>query len=104
VRSFWKVVPWRCRAYLDWIKSLPCVICGEPADDPHHEQLPGHGGMGTTPGDDRAVPMCRGHHDERQSYPDGGEAYWHKHGRDIEALIQRLNGVWEMMKGTKIAA
>ena len=103
-RSFFKVLPWRSEAYKSWVKTLPCMCCGMPADDPHHEQLPGHGGMGTTPGDDRAVPMCRMHHDERQFYKDGGAAFWLKYGIDVEHYISRLNSAWEMMKGNKIAA
>jgi hypothetical protein len=103
-RSFFKVLPWRSEPYKAWVKTMPCLCCGMPADDPHHEQLPGHGGMGTTPGDDRVVPLCRRHHDERQTYKDGGAAFWLKYGKDVEYYISRLNAAWERLKGDKIAA
>ena len=28
--------PGDSRSYIAWIKSLPCVLSGAPADDPHH--------------------------------------------------------------------
>ena len=93
VNPLWKDKPWRSEKYRRWIKRKPCCNCRMPADDPHHEGLPGHGGVGTTPGDDRAVPLCRVCHDIRQHGP-LGRAIWQKWGRDPEVTIRRLNAEW----------
>ncbi len=57
-----KIKTYRNRAYLDWVKTLPCCHCGAPADDPHHIK----GLMlGTVKAPDFAVmPLCRGCHNE----------------------------------------
>ena len=89
----WKVKPWRHRPYLNWVKKKRCCNCNQPADDPHHEQREGHGGMATTPGDDRAVPMCRACHDIRQHGP-LGRAIWQVWRKDPEEIIERLNAEW----------
>lgn len=61
--TFGYVQPWRSRKYLDWVKSLPCCVCGRPADDPHHINRAGKG-MGTKQADCFVIPLCREHHDE----------------------------------------
>lgn len=53
---------YRNKKYITWIKTLPCVISGLPADDPHHIIGHGMGGMGTTASDLFAMPMCRAVH------------------------------------------
>lgn len=56
---------WRSPKYLAWVRSLPCVMCGRPADDAHHLVGIGHfGGMGTKASDELTMPVCREHHDE----------------------------------------
>jgi Protein of unknown function (DUF968) len=57
------VKPWRSRRYRDWVKRLPCVACGQRADDPHHLLAPGLKGMGTKLPDTYVIPLCRPHHD-----------------------------------------
>lgn len=52
------------RAYLNWVKSLRCVSCDAPADDPHHPHGVGYKGMGTKVPDFWAIPVCRSCHDE----------------------------------------
>ena len=62
---------WRSRIYLQWLRTLPCVVCGGKSDDPHHIIGVGHhGGMGTKAGDDMAMPVCRRHHDEIHRNPE----------------------------------
>lgn len=56
---------WRSRKYLDWVKSLPCVMCGAPADDPHHlKHVGGLSGAGLTAPDGYVLPVCRTHTEE----------------------------------------
>lgn len=52
------------RDLLDYIKTLPCMACGQMPTDPAHVTSVGAGG------DDVAVnvmPLCRQHHTEQHS-------------------------------------
>ncbi len=57
----------RSKEYLDFIRKKPCFICSKPAE-PHHERRHSDGGMGLTPSDTYAVPVCREHHGQLQRY------------------------------------
>jgi 5-methylcytosine-specific restriction endonuclease McrA len=47
------------KAYLAWIRTRECVVCGAPApSEPHHVISRGAGGS-----DHFAIPVCRGCHD-----------------------------------------
>jgi len=87
------------RRHLNWIKvTQPCAWpgCQRRDIDPHHprngtEDEPA--GMGITAGDNRAVPICRYHHDA--CFPFGihriGQKAWEKvTGRNLETLAQHL--------------
>ncbi len=65
-----KQKPWRCRAYLDWVKGLPCALCNATGVDPHHIIGVGHGVMGSKAADWAVMPLCRQCHDwmHRDSY------------------------------------
>lgn len=52
------------RAYLNWVKTLPCCGCGDHSDDPHHIHSRGFKGMGTKVPDYMTMPLCRICHDE----------------------------------------
>ena len=56
--SFQKIKPLRSDKYLKFVRSLPCVACGIPADDAHHIKGRGLGG-GVKPTDLMTIPMCR---------------------------------------------
>ena len=60
------VKPIRSKPYLQYVASLPCVVCGcEPAGNAHHVIDAGMGGgMGTKASDLFTFPLCRSHHDE----------------------------------------
>lgn len=57
---------WRSKAYLEWVKELPCSICGvEPCGDAHHIKGVGNlSGAGLTAPDWAVMPLCRKHHTE----------------------------------------
>ncbi len=59
-----KLKPWRNEKYTRWVKSQPCLCCGQQADDPHHLIGHGLGGTGTKTHDLFTIPLCRKHHDE----------------------------------------
>ncbi len=71
-----KVKAFRSAKYLKWVKSLPCCICGSPADDAHHLIGVGLGGMGMTAPDSMAIPVCRGHHREIHAEPELWGSQW----------------------------
>lgn len=77
-------------AYIEWIKSLPCAICGRVGiSDPHHVNYAGRGGMGTKADDDRAIPLCHYHHVEAHNM--GRTTFAIKYSFGYEELIRHLN-------------
>lgn len=70
-------------AYLDFVRSFPCCICGELPVEPHHEPLKGAGGGGDWH-DHKTVPLCQRHHNAgRQS----------RHGVGSLLRFQEIHGV-----------
>lgn len=47
-------------AYLVWLRTLSCLICGSSHAEPHHS--PFGKGMGQRSHDHTSVPLCRSHH------------------------------------------
>jgi len=90
--------------YIDWIKTLPCVICGEPGYGPHHivpHHLIGIGGiamgMGTKAGDEWAMPMHKLCHRLWHDNPDY-EAQWEWVARTLTKAIEA--GILEVTDGS----
>lgn len=56
----------RDRKYLDFLRLLPCYICGcqDGTVVGHHLKCSRSGGMGIKPGDNYAIPLCHRHHRE----------------------------------------
>ena len=84
---------WRCQAYLDWVKTLPCVVTGQPADDAHH--MKGHGMGGTVTAPDWAVfPLTRTAH---TYFHDVGWKSWEaEHGSQWEFVAKTLGKAIEL--------
>lgn len=73
--------------WLQFVKSQPCMCCGQQADDPHH--IIGYGGkMGSKTHDLFVFPLCRIHHDEL--HRDIAE-FEQKYGTQLELLIKFLD-------------
>lgn len=70
----------RDSAYLDYIRSLPCAICGQDAE-PHHVE---GGGVALKGSDYLTVPLCRKHHDE-----------YHTRGRVSFQQVNRVDIYYE---------
>ncbi|MGJ7325507.1 DUF968 domain-containing protein [Morganella morganii] len=83
-----KLKRWECLKYLQWVKSQPCCVCGQQADDPHHIIGHGTGGTGTKTHDIFTIPLCRIHHDELHRDPAAWEA---KHGSQLALLFKFMN-------------
>ena len=62
------------KEYIKYIKSQPCLVCGNSPVDPDHLETRGMGGKGkkgTITGhiiDFTTIPLCRTHHTERHSH------------------------------------
>lgn len=48
----------RDRKHLAFIRTLPCVTCGNRPSQAAHIRKNGDGGVGVKPSDNRAVPLC----------------------------------------------
>ena len=87
-----KIKAYRNRAYLDYVKTLPCCHCGQPADDPHHIKGLNYGTMKAP--DLAVMPLCREDHDMVHRNPElfkTAQARWM-----IETLNQAFaEGIFE---------
>lgn len=88
-----KPTPWRSEKYRRFVASFPCCVpgCGRVDVQCHHEQREGEGGMATKVGDERGVPLCCGHHDERTT---GNRAVWEAWGVDSKEVIAWVQRQW----------
>lgn len=67
------------RAYLDWVKSHECCVCGQkkPNMDPHHLDPVG---VATKGSDFLAVPLCRDCHDRLDSVGMDAVSFFRREG------------------------
>lgn len=50
----------RSKEYLEFVRALPCAVCGKIGpSDPHHVES---GGVGMKGSDGSVIPLCRKHH------------------------------------------
>lgn len=75
-----KDTKWRCTNYKNWVKSLPCCVSGEQADDPHH--IKGTFDLGVKPSDIWTMPLTRKLHTELHDI--GYNAWEAKYGSQLE--------------------
>lgn len=82
--------------HLDYIRSLPCCICGDDTStEAAHIRVASlengkpHTGMAEKPSDKWAVPLCGRHHREQHAF--GNELEWWKcHGINPFILAMTL--------------
>ncbi len=79
----------RDSAHLQFVASLPCLICGRTPAHAHHIKFAQPRAMGSKVGDEWTVPLCFLHH---RSLHDSGseETWWQVHGTDALAEAKRL--------------
>ena len=53
-----KTKPIRSTKHLQFIRKLPCCVCGQMPCDAAHIRIGMFGGTGMKPGDDCTVPLC----------------------------------------------
>lgn len=93
-QKFPKSVTIKDPAYIEWIRSLPCVVTGSRSvSDPHHVSEQGHGSMAGKTSDRRAIPLCHRLHVEL--HQTGRETFAKKYNLDYEFEIERLNKCWK---------
>ncbi len=66
----------RSKKYIDFVKSLNCVISGQAAQAPHHLIGRGQGGMGTKSSDLFAFPLVNHYHVGDQGIHKIGYSEW----------------------------
>lgn len=81
--------PRRNRGHLDFIRSLPCCVCGKgPRSEAAHIRAGTDGGMGVKPSDRWTVPLCPRHHREQHNV--GEVTFWADRGVDPYGLAGEL--------------
>lgn len=85
--------PERNPAYLDYIRTLPCLVCGTwPVEAAHS----GPHGMAQKASDYTAVPLCYVHHRTgRDAHHVLGRKFEAHHGIDFAAVTARLRAEFE---------
>jgi hypothetical protein len=78
-----KIKTIRDKKYMDWVKTLPCMICGRQSE-PHHE---GARGIGIKASDWDTIPLCNVHHRDR--HQTGRLTFWN--GQNPQEIIEKLN-------------
>lgn len=83
--------------YLAYIRTLPCVTCGNAPSEAHHT---GPHGIGIKASDYTAIPLCTEHHTAgRAAYHKIGRARFEwLVGRSVDSLIEKYNRWWKRSK------
>jgi DNA recombination protein Rad52 len=85
----------RDATHLQFVASLPCLICGRTPAHAHHIRFAQPRALGTKVSDEWAVPLCFLHH--RALHDSGAEeTWWQVHGTDALAEAKRL---WQQSHG-----
>ena len=86
-------------AYLDWIRTLPCVICLRDypiqlgATEAAHI---GQRGFAQKSSDRETIPLCGRHHRwGKDAHHVLGKHFFERHGLNREELIRSLNAAYE---------
>lgn len=78
------------RAFLEYIRSLPCLVCQNPSTFAHHLLRTGDRGMGYKSPDRYAVPLCNGHHRELHRLGDES-SFFLRYGIDPYRWVRDVN-------------
>lgn len=78
---------WKSQKYIDYVKTLPCVICGKDSE-PHHIKGIGNMSGGSLKAPDwTCQPMCHIHHIEMHSNMDLWDNQWEYIARTLGQAI-----------------
>jgi len=75
--------------YLEFVATLPCLVCGRAPSQAHHLRFAQPRALGRKVSDEWVVPLCNLHH---RALHDAGneEAWWQEQGIDALAEAERL--------------
>jgi hypothetical protein len=90
----------RNKEHLDFVASLPCLVCGRQPCDPHHLRFVQPRALGRKVSDEFTVPLCRIHHRELHRQMNE-EAWWSLVNIDPRAAALRL---WQHSRGLVVPA
>jgi hypothetical protein len=90
----------RNKEHLDFVSSLPCLVCGRQPCDPHHLRFVQPRALGRKVSDEFTVPLCRIHHRELHRQMNE-EAWWSLVNIDPKAAALRL---WQQTRGLLVPA
>jgi hypothetical protein len=90
----------RNKEHLDFVSSLPCLVCGRQPCDPHHLRFVQPRALGRKVSDEFTVPLCRIHHRELHRQMNE-EAWWSLVNIDPKAAAHRL---WQQTRGLLVPA
>lgn len=83
-----KQKPLRDKRHLQFIRKLPCCVCGKMPSEAAHIRMGYFGGTGMKPGDDCTVPLCKPCHTEQHQL--GEVAFWAASIGSAKWLAKRL--------------
>jgi hypothetical protein len=84
----------RDRAYMSWIATLPCAVCGvQPVDVAHV----GDRAFGQKCPDRQTIPLCRAHHLEGPAAAHVlGKKFWQHHGLNRDEHLASLERAYRV--------
>ncbi|EIV5804190.1 DUF968 domain-containing protein [Klebsiella aerogenes] len=88
-----KRIRWVSDGFISWVKTQPCMCCGQSADDAHHLIGWGQGGVGTKAHDIFTIPLCRKHHRTLHHDP---VAFEREYGSQPELIIKLLDRAYAL--------
>lgn len=71
----------------EWIRTLPCLVCGNLPSQAAHVKSRGAGGLS-----EDLVPLCHTHHAEQHAI--GMGSFMVKIGMDLSMQANRLEALW----------
>lgn len=78
----------RDESYREFVRGLPCLVCGKPGDAHHVKNRRGYGDAANL------VPLCRKCH--RQGHDVGWQTWEKMHGIVLMPVARVLWDVWKM--------
>lgn len=88
--------PARNARYRAWIRTLPCLVCGQTGAEAAHTG--DDGGLALKSSDYSCVPLCADCHtmrpDSYHRHPGGREGFERQHNLDLKREVKRLNEEW----------
>ena len=88
--------PPRDKAYLGWVREMPCIACGvEDRSEAAHTGT--EGGMSQKASDYSCVPLCADCHTQapRAYHRAGKGTFERRHGLSFASIVARLNREWQ---------